>query len=112
MFSKKSMSLLAIVFIFVSLAASTASAASILFYKGDGTGAVGYIDGSGKFQQTETISDFSSGWTKIVPTGSYLLFYKDDGTGAVGYIDGSGKFQQTETISNFSSGWTMIISTR
>jgi hypothetical protein len=112
MFSKKSMLLLTIFFVFVSLVPSPASAANILFYNNNGIGAVGHIDSSGKFQQTESISDFSSSWSQIVPVGSNLLFYKDDGTGAVGHIDNSGKFQQTESISDFSSGWSQIISTK
>jgi hypothetical protein len=42
--------------------------ANLLFYKDDGTGAVGHIDNSGKFQQTDSISNFSSGWSLIIST--------------------------------------------
>jgi hypothetical protein len=68
MFTKKSMLLLTIMFVFVSLVPSPASAANILFYNDNGIGAIGHIDNSGKFQQTESISDFSSGWSKIIST--------------------------------------------
>ena len=93
---------------FVVLGASFASppahgqtSAELLFYRSDGVGAVGHIDPQGAFVQTQSINNFSSGWTQIVSVGDNLLFYRSDGLGAVGHIDPQGAFVQTHSPYSF-----------
>ncbi len=68
MFSKTKSSLAVICLLFASMVATPALAANLLFYRTDGLTAVGHIDGSGKFQQTDSRSDFSPNWSRIVST--------------------------------------------
>ena len=71
MFSKKSMLLLPIFFVFIYLVSSIASASgNILFYNNNnGNAAIGNIDSSGKFHQTDDIKGvFVSGWSDIIST--------------------------------------------
>jgi hypothetical protein len=84
-----------------------ASAKDILFYRNDGVAAVGHVQ-NGQFQQTQSITSFTGGWTHIVPIGDQILFVKNDGVAAVGHIQ-NGQFQQTQSIAGFTGNWTHIV---
>jgi hypothetical protein len=43
--------------------------ADSLFYRTDGVAAVGHIDASGHFQNTDARSDFTQNWSEIAPVG-------------------------------------------
>jgi len=71
----------------------------LFFYKGDRSGAIGYITPSdGRFVQTATYLPGSFGyWSHIVATDNFLFFYnRFDGSAAVGYIAVGGSFVTTE----------------
>ena len=90
-----------------AIPATPATAKSILFYRSDGVGAVGHIQ-NGQFQQTQSINNFTSNWTHVVPVGDQIVFVRNDGLGAVGHIQ-NGQFQQTQSINSFTSNWLKIV---
>ena len=46
---------------------------NLFFYRNDGLGAVGHIDGAGKFQQTDTLTGMTTGWSQIEGVGDWLF---------------------------------------
>jgi hypothetical protein len=75
-----------------------------------GFGAVGHIDRSGVFVQTQSITGMTHFWTNIVDTGRYLLFYRqDDRLGGRGRINENGRFTMLESYEEISIGARKIV---